>query len=144
MPLDTTRPPTKLDAIAESFAGIAIMPRAKSNVEATAVEYLTASTLLSLAEKRRERAAKDATAAGVLPDHAKAPLSVGVHPRVYAGELVEISATVVEQAERLDGAALVTDLLAAGVKAPLLRRLVAKHTKRFNPSHRYSATLIGN
>ena len=140
MPLDGST--SKLDALAESFAGLTLTPRPKGNVEATAVEYLISSHLLSLAEKRREAATKAATAAGVLPDHAKAPLSVGTHPRVYAGELVEISATVVEQATKLDADGLVADL-AALVKPPVLKRLVAKHTRHFKPAHRYSAVLIG-
>ncbi len=143
MPLDASAT-TRSDTLAESFAALSLGLRPKSNVEATAVEYAAASTLLSLAEKRRERAAKDATAAGVLPDHAKAPLAVGVHPRVYAGELVEISATVVEQATKLDAEGLVADLAAMSlVKPAVLKRLVAKHTRRFKPSHRYAATLIG-
>ena len=139
MPLDSA---TRTDAIADAFAVLSLGLRPKSNVEATALEFLTSSTLLSLAEKRREAATKAATAAGVLPDHAKAPLSVGTHPRVYAGELVEISAAVVEQATKLDADGLVADL-AALVKPAVLKRLVAKHTRRFNPSHRYSASLVG-
>ena len=140
MPLDAT---TRTDAIAEAFAALSYGLRPKSNTDAVADEWAVASELLSQAEKRRERATKAAVAAGVLPDHAKAPLAIGTHPRIFVGANVEISATVVEQAERLDGAALVADLLAAGVKAPLLKKLVAKHTKRFNPSHRYSASLVG-
>ncbi len=138
MPLDSA---TRTDAIAEAFDAIILTPRPKGNSDAVAAEYYVASVLLSRAEKRREAATKAATAAGVLPDHAKAPLSVGTHPRVYAGELVEISATVVEQATKLDGEGLAADL-AALVKPAVLKRLVAKHTRRFNPSHRYSASLV--
>ncbi len=143
MPLDATKPAAKLDALADQLSAITLGLNPKGNTDAIGLRLARGWKLRSLIEKECEAAGKEAVAAGVLPDHAKAPLSVGTHPRVYAGELVEISATVVEQAERLDGAALVADLLAAGVKAPLLKKLVAKHTKRFNPSHRYSATLVG-
>src|SRR4029077_2704672 len=98
MPLDSA---TRTDAIAEAFAALSLGLKPKSNTDAVAVRYLRASMPLSLAEKEPEAATKEAVAANVLPDHAKAPLSVGTHPRVYAGELVEISATVVEQATKL-------------------------------------------
>jgi hypothetical protein len=102
-----------------------------------------ASYLLSAAEKRREAATKAAVAAGVLPDHAKAPLPIGQHPGVYRGEVIEISAAVVAQADKLDGPGLVADLLAANVAPRLVKRLVAKNTRQFNPAHRYAASLVG-
>lgn len=144
MPLDATRPPTKLDALADQFAAITLGLKPKSNTDAVSVRYVRAKFLLSKAEKEAEAATKEAVAAGVLPDHATTPLALGTHPRVFHGEFVDISCVVVAQAEKFDQDGFAADLLASGVKAPLLKRLLAKHTRPQKNAHRYSATLIGN
>jgi hypothetical protein len=140
MPLDTTnRNSTRAEAIAEAFAAITLTPRPKRAADAVAVEYYVASTLLSAAEKRRDLAKREAVAAKVIPNGG---LEIGTHARIYVGEIVEISANVTPQADKLDGAGLVADLLAAGVRKALLARLVKRHTHEFAPAHRYVASLV--
>jgi hypothetical protein len=139
MPLDSTRSATRAEAIAEAFAALTLGLRPKGAAPIAAVRYARSKMLLSLAEKEADEAKKDAIAAKVIP---KGGLTVGAHPSIYADDLVTISANVVEQAAKIDGAGLAADLLQAGVKPALVKRLVAKHTHEFAPAHRYVASLV--
>jgi hypothetical protein len=147
MPLNSIRAAAISDAIGTSFATIGrgggtLMPRAGRGVGgAAAWEYYVASVLLKAADLRRERARRAAVAAGVLPDYAADPAPIGTACIVYAGALVTIAVKVVSQGDRIDGAGLVADLVAAGVDRKLLRKLVRKHTTSFAGAHTFMASL---
>lgn len=108
-----------------------------------AFEYWAASEISSLAEKRRDEAKKAAVTGGVIPDFKANPLDVGTRSTLYISELLTIAVDVTQQAPRLDGLALVADLVKAGVKPGLLKRLVKRHTKTFAGAHVITATLTG-
>jgi hypothetical protein len=148
MPLDATRAVSKTEAINEAFSQIGTaagngtrMPPSKRNTEPLAWEYFVAAHLNRLAEARKARAIKAAVAAGVMFDPEKQQLPVGSHSLVYAGDVVEIACSVSSPTVRLDGAALVTDLVEAGVKPALLKRLVARHTRENRAPHKFVGTL---
>lgn len=140
MPLDSTRAASAVEQIETAVAAIRLT--GGRNAEPADVEYFVASVVQRCAERRRDKATRAAVAAGVLPDHTKAPLSVGVHPGIYRGDLVEIGVTVVEQPSRLDADGFVAALIAGGVKPALVKRLRAAHTTDYNPAHRFAASLV--
>ncbi len=147
MPLDATRAANRTDAIDAAFDSIGNdaatrLPRGRRNAEVAAEEYLIATRLLARAEKRRERAAKGAVAAGVLPDHRAHPMPLGEHPAIWTGEYVTVSVSVVQQAAKLDTEGLIADLIEAGVKPALIERLRARRTTEFAPAHRFTAALV--
>jgi hypothetical protein len=147
LPLDATRAATRLDAIDAAFDAIGTdaatrFPRGRRNSEVAAAEYLIATRLLSKAEKRRERAARAAVAAGVLPDHRAHPMPLGEHPAIWSGEYVTVSVSVVQQAAKPDIDGLIADLIANGVKPALIERLRARRMIEFPPAHRFTAALV--
>jgi hypothetical protein len=61
---------------------------------------------------------------------------------VYASDVVTISVKVVEQADRVNVAALVADLEKTGIALRTLRRLVKKHTTPYAGAHIFTASLV--
>jgi hypothetical protein len=114
-----------------------------SGVRTAAREYHDASVGLRDAESRRKRATTAAVKLGVLPDWDKHPLPVGTAQVVYAdGELV-ISLNVVAPIAGIDHAGYVADLLKAGVKPALIKRLDKKHRTETRPAHKFTSSLLG-
>jgi hypothetical protein len=147
MPLDV-QPADKTAALTEGFTDLgrcvnAMLPKTPSAIDRAALEYWASSLVCRLADAWRDRTKRAAVASGALPDHATNPLPVGTAETVYAGPLVTISVKVVEQADRVNVAALVADLEQAGVASRLLKRLVKKHTKSFGGAHVFTASLTG-
>lgn len=140
MPLDAT---TRTATLADAFAALSLGLRPKTNQDAIAERWATAKIVVSMAEKEYEASTKEMVAAGVLPDHATAPLALGVHANLFVGSNVSISAMVVRQADKFDEAGFVAEL-AGLVKPALLKRLRAKYTRPQKNAHRYSATLLGS
>lgn len=139
MPLDSTRPAGIVERIEAAVASIRLT--AGRNPEPADVEYFVASVVQRAAERRRDKATRAAVAARVLPDHTKAPLSVGTHPGVYRGDEIEIACTVVEQPSRLDADGFCAALVEGGVKPALIKRLRSAHTTTYAPAHRFAASL---
>lgn len=142
------RATAKTAAIASAFGEIGrvngtMMPESKKPGDKLAWEYWAASELSSLAEKRRDAAKAAAVKGGVIPDYGAHPLEVDTRATIYISDLVTISVDVTRQATKLNGLALVADLVAAGIKPALLKRLVKKHTKSFNGAHGITAVLTG-
>jgi hypothetical protein len=132
--------------IVKAVAGIgatvqAMLPRRASAKEHAAAQYWGASVTQQLAEAWRGRAKEQATALGVLPDYVAHPYQVGTSGTVYEGTMVTIGMKVVEQADRVNVPGLVADLLAAGVKPAVLKRLVRRNTKQFHGAHIFTASL---
>jgi hypothetical protein len=113
-----------------------------ASVRAAALEYHDASVGLRDAEARRKKATAAAVKLGVLPDHERFPLPVGTSQVVYADGLLVISVTVLEPIAGIDHAGYVADLLKAGVKPALIRRLDKKHRTETRPAHRFSSSLV--
>jgi hypothetical protein len=143
MPRAAAAPLDRTAAVAGEFATIGTGVRIRDVQDKAAWEYWAASALLGLAEKRRDKAKKQAVAAAVIPNYADDPMPIGTAETVYSGAQVRIDVKVVEQATRVDVAALVIDLERAGVKLATLRRLVKKHTRTFNGAHILTASLVG-
>ena len=147
MPLDASQAIGKTDAINAAFASIgyvngSAMPRCRRAKELVAWEYHLASHLLRVAETRRKKAHADAVKAAVIFDHEKFPEPVGTNRLVYAGEVVEISVSVAAPIAGVDHVAFVVDLLKAGVKPALIKRLTAKHTTETRPAHKFVSSLV--
>ena len=145
--LNVLKANAKTGAINDAFAAIGRtdptdMPRSKLNTEPAAWEYHVASHLLRLAEARKKKAHAAAVKAGVIFDHEKEPMPVGTNTLTYAGNVVEISVAVTTPSTRLDAAAFVDDLAAAGVKRALLERLTGEHTKESRAPHKFTSSLV--
>jgi hypothetical protein len=137
----------KTAAIADAFGEIGrvngtMMPDAGNAKDPLWWEYWVASVLAGLSDARRERAKKALVAAGKLPDYAAHPLAVGAAETIYASALLSAGVKVTAQADRVDVAAVVADLVAKGVEARLLKRTVKRHTKSFNGAHIITAMLV--
>jgi len=134
------------DANAEARAELdrtlaALLPRAKTAASRAWVTYAVATRAVSLNEAWRETSKKALVASGSLPDYAANPLPVGTVLTVYSDPLVTAGVKVVPQAPRLNVDACFADLLAAGVKPALLKRLRKKHTTDFSGAHILTALL---
>lgn len=146
--LDVTRANAKTEAFNVAFGEIGssiatAMPRSKSgNREPFAWELLVSKHLKRLADAREKKAVKEAVKAGVIFDPEKQPLPVGSNAMVYAGDVVEISCEVGTPQTRLDLEGLLPDLEKAGIKPPVLLKLITKHTHNNRAPHKFSATLV--
>jgi hypothetical protein len=130
MPLDSASTRTRAVATNEAPEAIA------------AFEYHEASLGMRAAETRRVRAHAAAVRAGVLPDHLKHPMPVGTNEVVYADHAVSISVLVYAPIVGLDHGSFVADLLKAGVKPALIKRLMAKHTTETRPAHKFITAAV--
>lgn len=145
--LDVTRANAKTQAFNTAFAeigssAVTAMPRSKSNREPIAWELLVSKHLKRLADAREKKAVKEAVKAGVIFDPEKQPLPVGSNAMIYAGDVVEISCEVGTPQVRLDLQGLLPDLEKAGIKPPVLLKLITKHTHDNRAPHKFSATLV--
>ncbi len=113
-----------------------------ASVRAAALEYHEASVGLRDAEARRKRATVVAVRLGILPDHEKHPLPVGTCEVVYADDGLVISVTVLEPIAGIDHAGYVADLLKAGVKPAVIKRLDKRHKTETRPAHRFTSSLV--
>jgi hypothetical protein len=118
-----------------------LIARTKTSVSRKWVTYAVATQSGSLNETWRDDAKKALIACGALPDYGKEPLPVGTQLTIYSDPLVTVGVKVVAQAPRLHADAFCADLLAAGVKPAVLKRLRKKHTVEFNGSHILTALL---
>ena len=148
MPLDAARASDRTEALTDAFAELGrangtAMPPTRKTKDKLAFEYWVASLLNRLAEARRDKAKRVAVAGGVLPDHAANPLPVGTSEIVFVGERVTIALKVVGQTDRVNVPALMADLVKAGVKPAVLKRLVKKHTESFAGAHVFTASVTG-
>jgi len=109
---------------------------------AAAWEYHEASLALRADEVRRTKAQAAAVKAGVLPDHLKFPRPVGTNEVVYADGVLVISVTVFAPIAGVDHAGYVEDLLKAGVKPALIKRLDKKHRTETRPAHKFTSSLV--
>lgn len=146
MPLDATRANAKTEALNDAFANIGKsgdtkMPRSKKNTEPTAWEVFVAQHLSRIAEARKKKAIAVAVKAGVMIDHEAEPLAIGSRSLIYAGDVVEISCSVTTPTTRLDVKEFTADLEKAGVKLPLINRLLNKHTHENRAPHKFVSTL---
>jgi hypothetical protein len=116
--------------------------RASTDVRVVAREYHDASVGLRDAEARRKKATAAAVKLGVLPDHERFPLPVGTAEVVYADDGLVISVTVVAPITGWDHAGFVADLLKAGVKPALIKRLDKKHRTETRPAHKFVSSLV--
>jgi hypothetical protein len=145
--LDLTRANAKTATLNTAFAAIGVdgdtkMPRAKGNNEPIAWEYHVASHLSRIAEARKKKAQAAAVKAGVMFDPEKQPLAVGANALVFAGEVVEISVSVSTPTTKLELPELLDDLEKAGLKRPVINRLVVKHTKDNRAPHKFTSSLV--
>jgi hypothetical protein len=135
-PLLDSKPNANALARAELPATLAALcMRAKTSTSRKWVTYAVATQSQSLSEAWRDASKKALVACGALPDYAANPLVVGTHATIYTDPLVTVGVKVVPQAPRLDIDACFADLLDAGVKPALLKRLRKKHTTEFNGAH---------
>ena len=146
MPLDVARATSTTESLNGAFREIGYgpgtaMPHCRVKHEPAAWEYHVASHLLRIAETRRKRAHAAAVRAGVIFDHERAPEPVGTNRLVYSGPLVEIGVAVAAPIEGIDHAGFVADLLRAGVKPALVKRLTTKHTTETRPAHKFTSSL---
>jgi hypothetical protein len=133
---------SRTDAINDAFAAIGVTSTRATAKDAAALEYHWASHLLRIAETRRKKATADAIELGVIFDPIDAPEPVGANRVVFAGSVVEISVAVAAPMQGVDHAAFVADLLKAGVKPALIKRLGAKHAYQSRPAHKFSSSLL--
>jgi hypothetical protein len=113
-----------------------------ADVRVAALQYHHASVGLRDAEARRKRATAAAVKLGILPDWEKFPLPVGTCLVVYQDGTVSIALTVVEPIVGCDHAGFVADLLKAGVKPALLKRLEKKHRTETRPAHKFTSSVV--
>jgi hypothetical protein len=118
-----------------------LIARTKSSVSRKWVTYAVATQSQSLSEAWRDESRRALIACGALPDYRAAPLSVGTQATIYSDALVTVGVKVTKQPPSLDVDACFADLLAAGVKPALLKRLRKKHTTAFNGAHILTALL---
>jgi hypothetical protein len=147
MPLDTPSPLGRTAAITDALAQIGrvngtMMPKSRKRGDAEAYEFFTASLINQLNEARRNQAKKALIAKGIMPDYSADPLPAGTVQTVFSGDVVSLSVKVVEQAARVNVAALVADLEKAGFPPGKLKRLIRKHTTAFNGAHIITASLV--
>lgn len=156
MPLDDTtrrikpkpkpKPAPKPDANAVARAELdltlaGLLSRAKTAKGRDVLAYWGSSLACSQAESWRGSAKKALIARGVLPDYTTNPLPVGTVETIYADPLVLLTVKVTQQASRLAVDAFVADLLEAGVKPALLKKLRKRHTTDFSGAHIITAVL---
>jgi hypothetical protein len=145
--LDTTRANAKTAAFNEAFAAIGNsiatgMPRSKGNLEPVAWEYHVASHLQRIATARKSKAEKEAVKSGVLFDPEKNPMPVGTNGNIYRGEVVEIGVSVTTPQTRFDAAGFIADLIDAGVRPALIKRLTDKHTLENRAPHKFTSAFV--
>jgi hypothetical protein len=152
MPLDATRATSKTTAINDALAAIGVegdtaMPRCKARGVALAEER--AAYRLFVAGHCRRRAETEWNAAlalavetGVIFDHREDPEPVGTDRVVFAGLVTEIRVTVAAPIAGVDHAGFVADLLKAGVKPALIKRLTGKHATETRPAHSFKPSLV--
>ena len=147
-PLEVSDVVARTEAVSAAFAAIGRtldmgIPQARDDPrEQLAVNYLDATLLLRLAEIRRKAEHRACVKGGVLIDHEKAPEPVGTNRLIYSGSVVQITLTVAAPIVGIDHAAFVEDLLKAGVKPALIKRLQAKHATETRPAHKFTPVLV--
>lgn len=109
---------------------------------AVAWKYHETSLALRAAEVERTKAHAAAVKAGVLFDHLTNPEPVGTSRVVYADTAVAITVTVYAPIVGVDHAGYVADLLKAGVKPALIKRLERKHRTETRPAHKFTTSVV--
>ena len=142
-PEAAAKPEPAAEARAELDRAFAeLLAKAKTAKSRAVLAYWASSRADSQSDAWREESKRALIASGVLPDYAANPLPVGTVATIYSDPLVMLSVKVVQQADRLAVDAFVADLVAAGVKLPLLRRLRKRHTTGFSGAHTITALLV--
>lgn len=105
---------------------------------------LVSQQLGTLNDKAKDDSNKALIARGLLPNYAEHPLPIGTSATIYASDLLTAAVKVTQQADRVDVAALVAELVAKElIKPGVLKRLVKKHTRSFAGAHSVTALLTG-
>lgn len=154
-PSTLATPATRAERASEKIAAIAAdyheigrvnasaMPRSANPDDIDWWTCLVAGQIGSLNDKVKDDAKKRLVSRGKLPDFSAHPLPVGTVRTLYASDLLTASVKVTAQADRVEVAGLVADLVAAGVKPGLLKRLVKRHTRSFAGAHSVTVVLTG-
>src|SRR5206468_147218 len=99
MALTTRAKNTLVDKLNMCFAKLGVangtaMPKSSSNTEPVAWELWCAHHVLTLANKRKEKAEQAAVKAGVIPDKERNPQPAGTKSVIYNGDVVSIALEV--------------------------------------------------
>jgi hypothetical protein len=138
-----------IDGINLAFASIGHtagmkMPKSERNDEPAAWELFVAQHVLSLANKRKDNAEKDAIAAGVIIDKEKNPKPEGTREVIYNGDVVSIALEVRTAATRVSVNVLCDYLSEKGVSQKLLMEAMAFATDKSRAAHVFTTMLITN
>jgi hypothetical protein len=120
------------------------MPKSSSNAEPLAWELWCAHHILTLANKRKEKAEQAAVKAGVIPDKERDPQPAGTKSVIYNGEVVSIGLEVRQPSTRVSTDKLLNYLADHGVHQELLERAVESATSTTRPAHVFTTMLITN
>jgi hypothetical protein len=136
-----------IDAINLSFASIGHtpgmkMPKSERNDEPAAWELFVAQHVLSLANKRKDNAEKDAIDAGVILDKEKNPKPEGTREVIYNGDVVSIAVEVRKAATRVSVNVLCDYLAGKGVSQKLLMEAMKVATDKSKAAHVFTTMLI--
>ena len=138
-----------VDTINTTFASLGHangmrMPKSDSNLEPLAWELYVAKHVLSLAEKRKDKAELEAAKAGLINDKEKNPKPAGTREIIYTGNVVSISVEVRNPSPRVNVTKVLEYLVAKKVDAKLLADAVEQATTYTKPAHVFTPILITN